>query len=557
MSILRTLIVLDVKGFSKARIAINLNTENRAAVIIQSMVRGVFGRAEFFKIPHVRVFYENLLVRTRSCTEGEGKVDEILDATISKCAVEADSKSTDVSLQKMKISHRESSGRGRGRGRVEEKGGDHNDKMEEEVKEEVRGKSNDSSAVRKRTNSEEMHYDNNSDKKNDDGCVERNRQVSEGCGLETDDALDKKKLQHNQDHHFNNFLKRRRTLFEFEDKKFDHPGYFPLGDSLLLLNSYVTDDSQPSIFLKWYMEITFNSHPDSSRSGQKVLLQVINSTDIKELNRDNQRWNVLDNAKIDNMTIRSTVSYPFSMVKISEILLTSQIRNFHLCSDITVSVYLVPDCGNPDKIEKNVNVKNIPQNNLLDTQSLHFEKNEINTSATTTTTAATVIKNLSISPNGISDTDSDFDSDFNFNENSNDNNSNFSFNKDVRSCYFNPSSSTENSDIDKIREILEPSFQGKISFQLGGMEAFGGRVFIVLHPNIPQLRRLHQSIGITSVHQYVRPLHVMCTIINMAMPSNQYLRLARTSESYNMISGEFLEPKQVRDKFKGIKYDIL
>ena len=450
MSILRTLIVLDVKGFSKARRAINLNTENRAAVMIQSMVRGVFGRAEFFKIPHVRVFYENLLVRTRSCTEGQGKVDEILDATISKCAVEADSKSTDVSLQKMKIGHRESRGRGRGRGRVEEVGGDHTDKMEEgvkeEAKEEVKGKSHDRSAVKKRTNREKMHYDKNSDNENDDGCVERNRQVREGCGLETDDALDKKKLQHNQDHHFNNFLKRPRTLFEFDDKKFNHPGNFPLGDSLFLMSSYVTDDSQPSIFLKWYMEITFNSHPDSSRSGQKVLLQVINSTDIKELNRDNQRWNVLDNAKIDNMTIRSTVSYPFSMVKISEILLTSQIRNIHLCSDITVSVYLVPDCVNPDKIEKNVNVnanvRNVSPNNVLDTQSLYFEKNENNTTATTTTTA--VIKNLSISPNGISDTDSDFDSDFNFNENGKDVNSNFNFNKDVKSCYFNTSSSVEN-----------------------------------------------------------------------------------------------------------------
>ena len=526
LSTLRTFILLDIRDNSKARRAVNSNIENQAAVSIQSMVRGVFGRALFFKIPHVRAFYENLLVRTSSCTEQQ--VDGMLDLTMRKNNDNTARKISDISQGK--IDHRES------RDRVEEVGGTYDD----ELKEEEREKYNDSSALKKsmsrRRENGKRYYDSSSSDEDDDDSVinKSNMQVREGCQLDKNDALDEKKFLNNQDEHPNNFQKSQRTLFEFQNKSSGHPGYYPLGDSLLLMSSYMTDDSHPTIFLRWYMEITFSSLPNSSKSGRKALLQVINSTNIKESNRDNGGSNVLHDAKVDNMTIRSTISYPFSMLNFTETLLTSQIRDFHLCSDITVSVFILPDNCSPDNddLEKDVNVKNIPQkqNNVQDSQSLHFENSEIN--------KTTAMKNLSFSPNKSSDSD--------FNYNFNDDNSK----DDANSSNCTTSSSMENLKINKTQEILDPSFKGKMSFQHGEIGPFGGRVFIVLHPNIIQLKRLHQSMGITSLFQSVRPLHVMGTIINMAMPSNQYLRLARTVESYNMISGEILEPKQVKNKFE-------
>ena len=116
----------------------NSNIENQAAVTIQSMVRGVFGRAVFFKIPHVRAFYENLLVRTSSCTEQQ--VDGMLDVTMRKNDDDTARKIPDISQGK--IDHRES------RDRVEEVRGTYDDEVKEE--EEEREKYNDSSALKKR-----------------------------------------------------------------------------------------------------------------------------------------------------------------------------------------------------------------------------------------------------------------------------------------------------------------------------------------------------------------------------------------------------------------------
>ena len=120
-------------------------------------------------------------------------------------------------------------------------------------------------------------------------------------------------------------------------------------------------------------------------------------------------------------------------------------------------MFILPDNCSPDNddLEKDVNVKNIPQkqNNVQDSQSLHFENSEIN--------RTTAMKTLSFSPNKSSD------SDFNYNYNDDNSNFNFDLKNDANSSNCTTSSSTENLKINKTQEILTHHSRGRYLFNTG------------------------------------------------------------------------------------------
>ena len=80
------------------------------------------------------------------------------------------------------------------------------------------------------------------------------------------------------------------------------------------------------------------------------------------------------------------------------------------------------------------------------------------------------MKTLSFSPNKSSD------SDFNYNFNDDNSNFNFDLKNDANSSNCTTSSSTENLKINKTQEILDPSFKGKISFQIYFFTCFGSKI---------------------------------------------------------------------------------
>ena len=585
----RRLIVLGIRGFLKNKKIKNHPTQSQSqsyeyqsTVKIQSIVRGVQLRSKLFKSPYLRRTYEVLLRLTRS--QNEKKNDLLIDCQRRKGRANVTYKIFDVRTEGDETGEREIEGeenvlnRGRERSRERGRGARHGEVIEvENSRERGSGRGSGGGGGRDgRRSQNDGILDNDGRQRTRD-----NYNVVKRKGKDGDNN------RNNYSEYYDNGNNTDQNYFENNDNnennhenepiqlEYDYDGTnktstYPVNDSIILFHGILNKNKNenftlPSIPIRWYAEITFkitdfknsdfekkdfknkdfkntdferrNGNGDETERVQKRskigLFKIKNSTDIHENKNSEKR--ILINSTLNSTTIRSTVRFPFSTEKFSELFVSSQISNLSLCESVEIKVFILDlnlsvgplgtgmgmGVNNNERNNNNSNNNNNRNNrNNRDDRNEDEDEEEDNTN------------------------DEDDDG-LNFENYNNDNNTNkrMKNNKNKNSNYNKNNSEAQ---------TLDPAFQGKIVISEGEniITLIGGRMHFILHPNHVRLNKLYLPNPLTLALRTVQNLYVTATIMPLSVPSSKYLRMLSTcspvlTHPSVFVSGESMVEKQV------------